>query len=88
MGTLSKYPSALASKLPSIGGKEKKLNWKPWTKSKRTYRVLWATTLGELETEVQRFLRSHDDVEFVGPPFHDLNWWQAITYTEKNKNAG
>jgi hypothetical protein len=83
MAEQSKFPSALGLKPRSTGGREKKLNWKLLRKSKRTYRVIWATTLGELESEVNRFIENQDNVELLGPPFHDLNWWQALTYKGK-----
>jgi hypothetical protein len=76
-----KYPLALASKLPSIGATlKKKRKWRLLTKSTRSYRLLWGSTMGLLEGEVNRALANKKGVEFVGSPFHDIGWYQAITF--------
>jgi hypothetical protein len=84
----SKYPSALASKLPAIGEREKKRSTTLWTKLRRIlslrkapqYRVIWASTLGQLETEVNKQFQHRKNVKLIGRPFHDLSWWQALTH--------
>lgn len=74
------FPSGLALKPPSIGAKGKKKSWMLWTKSKPIYRLIWATTAGELEGEVTRFMSNRKNVKLIGTPFHDVGWFQAVTY--------
>ena len=88
MDSSLKYPLGLQSKQPATGEKETKKSTKLLTRFKsiltlkRTpqYRVIWASTLGELENEVNKYFQHRRNVVLIGRPFHDLSWWQALTH--------